>query len=137
MARPKKIKIIKDIKSKQIEPTRETNSEHITKTIVKGQEFTNIKSIDALWGIKKRSDYKQTNIEEYEQFLADSTDTDLRNHVLDIGGIPNDLDRPDLVLRLTRRFRAESNKRSAPSNTNNVEVISSELNDRIRAIWES
>lgn len=123
MPRPKKNKI---------ETDKETG---VTKQTVDGKHFVDIRSIEQLWGVKDKA-YKQKNVEEYEQFLKDSTDYDLGNHAFQ-HGISRMFDRNEIIYKLVEKFKMHLYKISQPAETNIARIDNSSLNERIRRIWES
>jgi hypothetical protein len=60
-------------------------------------------TLDEIWGIK-HARYKQKDEKSYKEFLLDMTNTDLRNHCLDLNIAFYD-DRSFNIVNLTKEFK--------------------------------
>lgn len=115
-------------KRKNIISTVDTNIKSVD---VDDQHFTQISSIDQLWGIKVNK-YKEKNLEDYLKKLDQMSGIELQNHAFEFG-VSAESDREVIINKLTRLFK--SDLLSKTKNSSNITVISQETNQKISEIF--
>ena len=78
-------------------------------------EDTQYKTLDQIWGDDGSSKYKESNLEDYLNYLSDLNKSDLQDHAKKIGLIPID-NRETLTKRLEAEFRKYMSMFKLPKN---------------------
>jgi hypothetical protein len=90
--------------------TKKIKVEPITNVI------TNIKSIDALWGINT-SKYRGKDLQEYTNYISQLTNFGLENHARELN-LTYLLDRQSIIDELIKLYKKDTNSRNIPKDKN-------------------